>query len=187
MQSRHIGGLSQGTYDMTAGGDPTLTDITVTPVDTITPGFSMMDGSMTDLTSSDLSVASPSLPSLSATSSVASISDPSSTLVAGGAMSNIFSNILSAVGVGAAQAAGSVASGYINTAALQATNAQRMSVGLPPINANGQVMSQAQMLAAGYSPQKVSQFGPQLSGSFSPILLAVLGLGAVLLLAGKRS
>jgi hypothetical protein len=83
-----------------------------------------------------------------------------------------------------ASAAGAVVGGAISGAALQATNAQRIAQGLPPLNANGTVMTLAQMQAAGYSSTQIAAVSSQLSGGNEMLLiLGVLAVGAVLLMS----
>jgi hypothetical protein len=80
-----------------------------------------------------------------------------------------------------ASAAGAVIGGAVTGAALQATNAQRIAQGLPPLNANGTVMTAAQMQAAGYTATQIAAVG---GGNNSMLLiLGAIAIGAVVLLS----
>jgi hypothetical protein len=110
--------------------------------------------------------------------------DPTSQLTP--ASSNPFLALLTGLGTGAALAAGQVAAGAINTAELNAINAQRLAQGLPPQTIYGHTMTAAQMAAAGYSPAQIAAVQSQLGISPSTLMvLAALGIGAFLLMSGK--
>lgn len=101
--------------------------------------------------------------------------------------SNPFTSILTALGIGAANAAGQIAAGAITGVALQQTNAQRLAQGLPPLTANGTVMTAAQMAAAGYNATQISAVQSQLGIEPQTLMiLAAIGIGAFLLLSGKK-
>lgn len=75
-------------------------------------------------------------------------------------------------------------------------NVSRINSGLPPLNANGTVMTAADMRAAGYSEASISQVEAniarsgmiQIGGASVPswALFGALGLGAFLLLRSRR-
>lgn len=125
--------------------------------------------------------------SLSAPSTLSSSTGSS----ASGASTGWLSSLLTGVGAAAVGAAATVATGAINSATLQATNAQRMASGLPPLNSNGSVMTQAQMLAAGYSTAQVSAFSSQLTSALgissgsTMLLLAAAAIVGVIVLSEK--
>jgi len=144
----------------------------------------------TTLTASDLSASGSSSSALAAsTPQLAAISDSStSTATNSGSGTNLLTSLLTALGTSAASAANAVGQGAITTVALQQTNAQRLAQGLPPLTATGATMTAAQMAAAGYSSGQIAAVQSQLGISSSTLaILAALGVGAVLLLSGKRS
>jgi hypothetical protein len=90
-----------------------------------------------------------------------------------------------------------VATTYLTSKAdvqMVSQNVQRINAGLPPLNASGQVMSVAEMQAAGYSAATISQVEANLarSGIFGSLtastgipswaIFGALGLGAFVLL-----
>lgn len=187
MQTRHIGEFTdhfEGHLG-SLGQDDDSTDLDwMSASDPMTSPSAMASaGSGTvDFGAPDLSASGPDSSALQAVSALPSVQDTGSSQSGG-----LLSSLLTGLGVGAAQAAVTVASGAINTATLQATNAQRMSVGQPPLNANGSVMTQAQMIAAGYSQAQVSTFSSQLAlGSNDMLIIAAVGIGAVLLLMSSK-
>ena|SRR5579863_4411253 len=137
----------------------------------------------------DLTAGGTNNTALLASTTLPAITDTSTPVTtANGGSSNPFTSILTALGVGAATAAGAVAAGAINTVALQQTNAQRMAQGLPPLTANGAVMTAAQMSAAGYSTTQIAALQSQLGIEPQTLMiLAAVGIGAFLLLSGGRS
>jgi uncharacterized protein YkwD len=149
---------------------------------------SLSNQSMTSLSASDLTATSGAASSsaLAASTTLAPITDSSTS--AASTSGNPFTSILTALGMGAAAAAGAVAQGAITTAALSATNAQRLAQGLPPLTAAGQVMTAAQMAAAGYSTAQIAAVQSQLGIDPETLMIvAAVGIGAFLLLSGKRS
>ena len=157
-----------------------LTDSTFDTIDT-SGSFDVSAGTP-DLTAG---VLNPDTSALAASTQIPTVQDTAS---ASGGSGSLLSSLLTGLGVGAAAGLTTVAQGYISTATLQATNAQRMSQGLPPLNANGTVMTAAQMLAAGYSQAQVSTFQSQLSGNPTTFLIiGAIAIGALLLLSSKKA
>lgn len=77
---------------------------------------------------------------------------------------SIFSSIISTVsGLASATASLTTALNPAASASLLATNAQRAAQGLPPLNANGTVMSPAQLAASGYSSSQINTWEAALS------------------------
>jgi uncharacterized protein YkwD len=140
-------------------------------------------------TASDLSAGGSNQLALAASTTLPAITDTSSTPATTATSStatsqNPFTAILTALGVGAA----TVASGAITGAVLTQTNAQRLAQGLPPLTASGQVMTAAQMAAAGYSTAQIAAVQSQLGIDPETLMIvAAVGIGAFLLLSGKRS
>lgn len=100
--------------------------------------------------------------------------------------SNPFGSLMSNLLGTAATAGTAIVTGAISTAALQQTNSQRLAQGLPPVNANGQTMTAAQMAAAGYNPTQVAAVQSQLAPETSTILLiGAIAVGAILLMGSK--
>lgn len=130
------------------------------------------------LTANDLSAPAP------ATITVPSvdITDPTGNLVPGGAYSppSILTNLLTSLTSAATQA-------ITGTPTItSATNATRIQQGLAPLNANGTVMTAAQMQAAGYTSGQISTVSSQLAGGSSGLLLAGIGILGLVMFMGMR-
>lgn len=116
--------------------------------------------------------------SINLPASDAAMSLTTSSPVASG-LSSLFTGVITSL----VSAGATTLTAPANAAALQATNAQRMASGLPPLNANGSVMTSAQMLAAGYTQAQVNQFASQLAAvpltQNLPLLLGIAAVGVL--------
>jgi hypothetical protein len=92
-------------------------------------------------------------------------------------LSSLFTGLITSL----ASAGTTVVNAGATSAALQASNAARIASGLPPLNANGTVMTAAQMAAAGYSQTQINALSSQLASSVN--LPLMLGLAAAAVVA----
>lgn len=122
--------------------------------------------------------------SINLPASDAAMSLTTSSPVASG-LSSLFTGVITSL----VSAGATTLTAPANAAALQATNAQRMASGLPPLNANGSVMTSAQMLAAGYTQAQVNQFASQLAAvpltQNLPLLLGIAAIGVLAFMMEK--
>jgi hypothetical protein len=135
-----------------------VTDLTATP--------------SVDLTSIDTSQLLNSIQAPSV--DISAPTDTSSSLSAGGLFNSLITNITSFAGH------------YLTSASQQnllQQNAQRLAQGLPPLNADGTVMTVAQMQAAGYTSAQIAAIEAKITGfslSTIPWWVWLLGAGAVI-------
>lgn len=117
---------------------------------------------------------------------IPTITDTSGTPAASTNTSGIFSGIASAVASLATAAPAVIrALSPNNSQTILAQNAQRAVQGLPPLNADGTVMTVSQLEAAGYSSSQISEWEANLAAQTpTPTLLGLpwylpVGLGAI--------
>jgi hypothetical protein len=182
-QTRSLGGLADDLVNKALA--PDLAHSFLGDDTDITDESALQDvsGSSSDLTTVPAfdtgSVSAPSAVNIASGTAVGLPSTPAAT--SSSSAGNIFASIITAVG-----SVGGAVINATNQSKLIALNTQRASQGLPPINANGQVISTTGLAAA--SPGLAAfenMFGS--SGSMLPILF--LGGGAILLfmMLGKKS
>lgn len=185
-QSRSLGGLSDDLVQQAFAPNVThsfLGDDSSSMLDPITVTANYMD--MPPITT-DFSFSAPTFDTgmVSAPSAVAIDTGPVSTVApsGGSAPSSTFSNILTAV-----TAIGAGVLNYSNQSKLISLNTTRAQQGLPPVDAYGRVITGSGISTAGSSLLAFERAITGGSGSMLPIILGVLGIGAVFIFSRSRA